>query len=414
MNTLHSSRYATLLFVATVFGCGKPLPSIYWDTNEEEDTLLSTGKVGQIVPPYDTNGQMCLFPDGTGRFVTGYNPTLPNQNNPGSAKPYMNPPIGEAVWDKHGNFTGQTIAVPGSYAMPGSTIGGDIPPDTTDTFCTNATTTGPCTTANCPTGTCSGTFNDNGSFTGCAFDSHGNLFAADIGQGQGSSSSPDQGRIIEWFPPDYTSYCIIIGPTQGGDGSHHVNGTGGLRNPGTMTVDPDDNLYVPESGATRILKFDHASLPQNAQACGSDGLLTPSAPYTVLTPTTGVPAGVAWDPTCKCLAVTNIVAGFLGGPLIAWYDTSGNPMHGRGPVPNGKFNPFGVAVTPTGDVYFADIALVCDSNGCNPGDKAGGIYKVTFTNNSASAPEAIDTGLDFPIGVTVCDPSKQTCPEPGH
>ena len=92
---------------------------VYWDQNEEEDFFNpTTGQVRQLIPPYNPNGQMCLFPDGSGRFVTGYNPTLANQNNPGSLKPAMEPPVGEAVWDRNGNFTGQTIYVPGPYMLP--------------------------------------------------------------------------------------------------------------------------------------------------------------------------------------------------------------------------------------------------------------------------------------------------------
>ena len=103
---------------------------VYWDENEEEDGFIG-GQVKQLVPPYDPNGQMCIFPGRSSKFTTGYNPTLPSQNNPGSLKPLMDPPVGEAVWDRHGGFTRQTIATPGPFALPGSTVGGDIPPDET-------------------------------------------------------------------------------------------------------------------------------------------------------------------------------------------------------------------------------------------------------------------------------------------
>lgn len=361
---------------------------VYWDTNEEQDVLLPNGQIRKLVPPYDPNGQMCIFRDASGRFVTGYNPTLPSQNNPGSLKPPKNPPVGMAVWDRQGNFTGQTIYVPGPYTLPGSDIGDDIPPDP------------------------NGTFNDNGTFTGCAFDSRGNLFAADIGQAQGSTASPDQGRIIEWFPPAYTSFCVIAGPTQGGVGPHHVNGTGGLRNPGLMAVDGADNLYVPESGAARVLKFDHAALPRSVADCGSDGLLIPSAAHTTFIRGNGIPAGIARDPTCNCWAVTNILAGSLGGATIAWYDDTGHPTQIKGPVPQGPFSPFGIAVAPNGDVFFVDIALTCDATGCGPTNGAGGIFKVTFHDGQPSSPQRVIGGLNFPVSVTVCDASKQTCPEP--
>ena len=130
---------------------------VYWDQNEEEDFYQSSsGKTGQLIKPWDPNGQMCILPDGSGRFVTGYNPTIPSQHNPGSKKPLKNPPVGEAVWNRNGGFTGKTIYVPGPYHLPGSKKGGDIPPD--------KTAGGGKAEA--------GAFNNNGTFTGCAFDPH--------------------------------------------------------------------------------------------------------------------------------------------------------------------------------------------------------------------------------------------------
>ena len=50
---------------------------VYWDQNEEQDfTVDPSGPFGVLIPPWDPNGQMCIFPDGSGRFVTGYHPTL--------------------------------------------------------------------------------------------------------------------------------------------------------------------------------------------------------------------------------------------------------------------------------------------------------------------------------------------------
>jgi DNA-binding beta-propeller fold protein YncE len=286
--------------------------------------------------------------------------------------------------------------------------------------CTDGVTVSCETDADCPNGSlCYGNFNDNGSFTGCAFDAQGHLFAGDIGGAQGAQASPDQGRIIEWFPPDYTSFCIIIGPTAGGNGPpHYVDGTGGLRDPGTMAVDAAGNLYVPESGNQRVLKFDHASLPQTVQDCGPDGLLVPPSPHTVFIHGAGVSAGIARDPSCStptsnCWAVTNILTGSLGGDAVSWFDDAGHlTTNVKGPVPKGNFSPFGIAVSPTGDVFFVDIALKCTSSGCDTVDGQGGVFKVSFTGGQPSTPERIAGGLSFPTSVTVCDASKQVCPVP--
>jgi hypothetical protein len=313
----------------------------------------------------------------------------------------MNPPVGEAVWDQHGNFTGQTIYVPGPYSLPGSSVGGDIPPDSA------------------AGGFESGAYNNNGTFTGCAFDTHGNLFAADLGTAQGQFPSPDNGRIIEWFAPKYTDYCIIVGPTAGGVGPHHVDGTGGLENPGTMAFQHGD-LYVPETGRGRVLRFPRKSLPRHPSDCAS-GVLQPPAPFEVFIqdPNLPFPSGIARDPTSHGWAVTDVASNVPvfndKFPAIVWYDRHGRPQSNRAPVPAGPYSPFGLAIAPTGDLYFVDIHIVCPGGNlldCGPGDHAGGVFKVTFTRGVPTTPQAITTGLDFPTSVTVCNPTRQTCPTP--
>jgi len=385
---------ATAAPKATATATLTPVPSpqiyVYWDQNEEQDALTPDGQLAQLVTPWDPNGQMAIFPDESGRFVIPYDPTLPSQHNPGSFRPVKYPPIGIAVYDRLGNFTGQTIFVPGPYA------GGDVPP------------------------TASGIYNDNGTYAGCIFDAHGDLFAGDIGSGQGSQAAPDQGRIVEWFPPDYTSYCIIIGPTTGGDGPHHVDGTGGLKDPELMAFDPQGNLYVPESGASRVLRFDHSVLPTSADQCGPDGLLSPPAPYTVFIKPGALlgPAGITRDPTCStdttnCWAVTNVISGPLTGNAVEWFDDTGAPTTVRGPIPRDPaLAPFGIGVTPSGDVYLINIALTCGGSNCDTVDYGGGLFKVTFSNGQPSTPVQLAGSMDFPTSITLCDASQHVCPIP--
>jgi hypothetical protein len=381
---------------------------VYWDQNEEEDYFSSaTNQVGQLIPPYDPNGQMCLFPDGSGRFVTAYNPTLASQDNPGSLKPVMEPPVGEAVWDKNGDFTGRTIFVPGPYRLPGQTVGGDIPPDS------------------------GGTFNNNGTFTGCTFDHQANLFAVDLGTAQGQFPSPDNGRLIEWFAPSYQNYCIVDGPTSGGVGPHHVDGTGGLSQPGELAVNGADDILVPEVGSTasplsgKVVSFRHKSLPQSAADCGSDGLYDTSRLRTSVfvqgsSSSLPFPQAIARDHRCRCWGV----ASTIGDPAIAWFDSHGHALPSRGVVPgetianvgndpNG-YNPFGLAFAPDGTAYFVDIHIVCSAplTNCGPGNNVGRIMRVTFTNGLPNPPVAIATGYNFPTSVTICVPHRQSCPLP--
>lgn len=391
---------------------------IFWDQNEEEDWLVQPGvqQATPLVPPWDPNGQMCIFRDGTGRFTTGYNPTT-DPSNPGFTKPVKQPPVGEAVWDVRGNFTGQTIFVPGPYQ------GGDIPPDQ---------------------GT--GQFNNNGTFTGCVFDAHGNLFATDLGNSQGNVPPSDSGRLIEWFRgTNYTSYCIVAGPTAGGTEPHHVDGTGGLRQPGTLARDASNNILVPVLGVGpqingEVVEFLASSLPTNASQCPAANENMPVAPVqsTVLINTTAnnqpTPQGIARDPVCRCWAVSSV----LLGNAVAWYHDDGTPNLARPPVPpnppppiptgntTSGYTPYGVTFAPDGTLYFADIHITCVSPptegnpssavGCGPASNQGQVMKVTFTplGTVPSVPVAVNTKpLNFPVSVTACTPSAtRVCPAP--
>jgi hypothetical protein len=386
---------------------------VYWDFNEEEDFLASaTGQRGQLIPPWDPNGQMCLLSDGSGTFVVGYNPTLASQHNPGSLKPAKEPPVGEAFYNASGHFTGQTMAVPGPYHLPGQTQGGDIPPD-----------------ANSP----SHAFNNNGTYTGCAVDQSDNVFTADLGTAQGSFPVPDNGRLIEWFAPSYANYCILDGPTAGGDGVHHVDGTGGLRQPGLMAFAPNGDLLLPEAGAElngqiggRVLRFDHTSFPRNIFDCPGSGAYPPGRLRSSVFLQGSLkllpfPVAIARDPTCNCWAVDSV----FGDPAIAWFDDQGHLIPAKrvipgqalsqlGKDPNG-YNPFGISVAPDGTVYFIDIHIACKNNSlgnCGPVSKGGRLMKVGLVNGEPGAPTPVATGLDFPTNVTICVPGRQFCPTP--
>ncbi len=351
---------------------------------------------------------MCILADHSGRFVVGYNPTLASQNNPGSLKPVKDPPIGEALYDRHGRFL-KSIFVPGPFALAGTTVGGDIPPNAGG-----------------------GVFNDNGSMTGCAVDRTGNLFAADIGTAQGAFPPPDDGRLIEWFAPRYDTYCIVDGPTAGGVGPHHVDGTGGLRQPGDLAIDPrTGDLLVPEASSSavgiggRVLRFARRSLPRSAADCGPDGLY-PRDRLQVSTFVQGdvnylpFPIAIARDPMCHCWAISTTI----GDPAVVWVHDDGTPVVGRslpgveiahvGQDPNAA-NPFGIAFAPDGTLYLVDIHIVCSAPliNCGPATKGGRVLRVTFDKGKPNPVETIASGLDFPTSVTVCvAEDHDRCPAP--
>jgi hypothetical protein len=394
--TSTTPKTPTGVSVPLVAGGTPPKPGylVYWDQNEEEDFVsMPSGTQGQLVPAWDPNGQMCVLPDG--RFVVGYDPTLPAQDNLGSAKPYKQPADGMELDEPNGSFSGQTLYVPGPFKMPGQNIGSDSPP------------------------TANGVFNNNQTYTGCVVDKAGNVFANDIATAQGNYPPPSSGRLVEWFAPNYTTYCIVYGPTGGGTGPHHDDGTGGLAQPGMMALADNGDLLVPNVGTSSVLRFAQSSMPTGASQC--PGGIYPRTKVHVSTfVKVTFPAGIAKDPTCGCFAVSS----YIGDPSIIWVTRDGRPEPGRGPVPGttiaqlGKnpdqYNPFGMAFAPDGTLYFIDIHITCKATltGCGPASYGGRVMKVTFSGGQPSTPVAIATGFDFPTSVTVCVPAIAVCPYP--
>jgi len=367
---------------------------VYWDQNEEVDFLsMPSGKQGQLLPAWDLNGQVCLLHDG--RWVGGYDPTIPSQHNIGGLKPYKQPPDGVELNEPDGSFSGQTLYVPGPYKMKGQSIGSDSP------------------------ATADGVFNNNQTYSGCAVDSSGNVFGADIATAQGQFPSPDSGRLVEWFAPKYTSYCIVYGPTAGGVGVHHTDGTGGLAQPGMMVVAPNDDLLVPNVGTNSVVRFAHSSFPGGPADC--PGGLYPRSKVQMSTFfKMSFASGIAKDPTCDCYAVSS----YIGDPSIVWVNADGTPVAGHGSVPGtaiadlgkspNQYNPFGLAFAPDGTLYFVDIHVTCKSglSGCGPADYGGRVMRVDIANGQPAAPVVVASGFDFPTSVTVCVPAKRVCPYP--
>lgn len=390
------------LGTASLAATARPAYLVYWDQNEEVDFLsMPSGQTGILMPPWDLNGQMCVLPDGSGRFVGGYDPTVPNQDNVGSLLPYKQPPIGEELNQANGSFSGQTLYVPGPFKYAGQTIGGDSPRAK------------------------DGTFNSTSTYTGCVFAHNGNLLGDDIGTAQGSFPPPDNGRLVEWFAPSYRQYCILTGPTSGGVGAHHVDGTGGLSQPGMLALADNGDVLLPQAGSQSVLRVDQSSLPTSASQCPGgqypQGSLKTSVFFQGNGTTLPFPAGIAKDPTCDCFAISS----FFGTPSILWVSQNGTPVAGHATIPgetlaqlgtdpNG-YNPFGMAFAPDGTLYFVDIHITCQNNQlskCGPTSYGGRVMKVTFSNGQPSTPTTVAGGFDFPTSVTVCVPAQQNCPYP--
>jgi hypothetical protein len=216
----------------------------------------------------------------------------------------------------------------------------------------------------------------------------------------------------------------VFGPTSGGVGAHHVDGSGGLSQPGMLATMPGGDLLVPVAGTDEVLRFDHSSIPKSASSCPGGVYPRTSVRTTVFFKGSGsllpFPGGVAADPTCGCYAISS----YFGDPSIAWFDSQGRPEPGRPSIPGtsisalGKdpnaYNPFGMAFAPDGTLYFVDIHITCRATltDCGPADYLGRVMKVTFVNGVPSTPSVVAGGFDFPTSVTVCVPQDQVCPYP--
>jgi hypothetical protein len=386
---------------------------VYWDQDEEVDYYRSTDRSqGQLMAPWDLNGQTCVLNDGSGRFIGGSDPTNPSQLNPGGPPnlPFKQPADSEEVNNVHGGFTGKTLYVPGPFRMAPGLPGQDAPADST------------------------GVFNGQSTYTGCAVDSQHDIFASDIGTAQGSFPIPTDGRLVEWFAPSYTSACVLYGPDTGGVGPNHTDGSGGLSQPGMMTTLPDGNVLVPQAGSAsggfpgNVLEFDHSSFPTSASQC-PDGryprsLIRSSVFFQATTDDLPVPMGVAHDPTCNCYAISSIFGGGADDAVIKWFTASGTPVDRPsiagesladfGSDPNG-FNPFGMAFAPDGTLYFVDIHITCSGplTNCGPTNYEGRVMSVRFGSGRTPRPPVTVAGhFAFPTSVTICVPARQRCPFP--
>ena len=202
---------------------------VYWDQDEEVDYYESANhSQGQLMAPWDLNGQVCLLNDGTGRWVGGSDPTNESQHNPGGPPtyPFKQPAISEEMNDVNGNFTGKTLYVPGPYRMAPGLPGEDSPPDPT------------------------GIYNGQATYTGCAVDAQHNVFANDIGTAQGAFPIPTTGGWSSGSHPPTPPRASSTGRLPVVSGSDHDDGTGGLAQPGMMTTMPNGNLLVPQAGSS--------------------------------------------------------------------------------------------------------------------------------------------------------------------
>ncbi len=297
----------------------------------------------------DVNGQICVAPDGSGRFVMGEDTGQPH------------PPAGWGVFDADGSQVGKLTA---TYFTSGAEP------------------------------------------RGCAFDPDGNLFTTEVGeQGFGTPN----GQLIMWFPPfdqfpgppdeypntdeESTNFCKIA--TDIGTAS-------------AIAVDSQGRVYVASSSQLSIYRFSppFPTGPDGARGCGSaDALGSPMADV-VNREMFISPVGLSTFSGLALAPNGNLYAASVLTGKIFEFDTDGSlvrmildPPDSTLPIPTGA--PQDLAVGPDGTLYYADLNLVGTLPDVGPGPN-GKVWQLRFDEfDDPLPPEIIKENLAFPDGVGV-------------
>ena len=173
---------------------GKPGYLVYWDQNEEEDFVsMPSGTQGQLLPAWDPNGQMCLLPDG--RFVVRLRPHAARASTTWAApSPTSSPPTARSSTSPTARSAGRPCTCPGPTRCRARASAATRP--RLPTACSTTTRPTPGAPSTRPA-TCSATTSP---------------------RPRATTRRPSSGRLVEWFAPNYTTYCIVYGPTSGGYG----------------------------------------------------------------------------------------------------------------------------------------------------------------------------------------------------
>jgi sugar lactone lactonase YvrE len=217
---------------------------------------------------------------------------------------------------------------------------------------------------------------------GCAFDLEKRLFVTDVGSG---SFSAQDGKLIVYFPPDYDTFCVLDGT---------------LLVPGTVAVDGDGSIYVPETVPPgHVLRFD-PPFPADDQSCDSTAL---NRSTFIEDEGMTTPFGIARAPNRNWY-----VSSVLLPTEIREYTSDGEFV--RSVIEGDDIgNPAGIAVASDGTLYYADLGLVEQPppQFFGPGDHTGSVRRVRFDEDgNALPPEIMGSGLNYPDAVSVIEVSE--------
>ncbi len=307
-------------------GGSKGTEKLYSPQNEELDVYdLSSGKMTVLIPVTGwVNGQVCLVPDGSNSLLMAED----KDEEKGVRS-------GWSIFSSDGKFV-RKIPEPSSPTNE---------PKSLDPM-------------------------------GCVFDNDKRLFVTDVGEESFTGAS---GKLIVFFPPDYSTYCILSDK---------------LRTAGSVAFDTDTtSVLVAESAGADVLRFS-PPFPDNADQCESKPA---NSSAFIQDPNMVSPAGIVRAPNGDWYVSSVFVP-----PAINEYDKDGHLV--RNIISGTDIgNPEGIAVDSKGTIYYADLGLV-QEQGKLPGPQRGKgtVRKVTFDDlGKPQAPQIMGQGFSFPDGLSV-------------
>ncbi len=327
----------------------------------------------------DINGKVCLFPDGSGRFIAGEDTGQPAEQEGESPGTTDDVPPGWGVFDATGHQVGKLTAT--YHVIPG------------DPF-------------------------------GCAFDAQGRLFTTEIGHNNGLA--PFNGQLLMWFPP-FNRFPGAPGTYPNSAHSDHFCKIASDIGVATSTaIDELGRVYVtsaagPNGGSVLRFSPPFPTAPTAAGGCGGvDSLGSPVADVVnaevFISDPSGTPSGIVRAPNGNWY----VASVFTG--VIAEYDPNGvlvrriveSPAGSPYPLPNG--HPQGLALDRAGTLYYADLSITVDLGPplrIGPGPN-GKIWRVTFDSEGRpQPPEIVRQNLQFPDAVAVLPGDLTAPPCPG-
>ncbi len=303
----------------------------------------------------DINGEICPFPDGSGRFIAGEDT---NQSHPKE---------GVGVWAADGTQVGKLTT----------------------------------------------TYNTvQAEYYGCEFDGDGRLFTTDVGT-QGFSNP--NGQLVMWFPP----YDRFPGPPGAYPNTDEISHNycvlaSDIGTAGAIEVDSQGRVYVSGASSLKIFRFT-PPFPTGlgpGQGCTAvDANGSPKAnvvnrdvfatnPVGALFTFTGLAFAPNGNLYAASVATGQIAEIGTDGQFVRMLLDPGGSFPPAYPIPTGT--PQGLAVDAEGSVYYADINLVgVFPTTLGPGPN-GSVRRIRFDeNDNPLAPELIRDGLAFPDGVSI-------------